>query len=93
MQVLSAHNLWNGYLMDYEEPSKLVFSLREPKSRILANGSIKISTDTNGQNKDWGFAVKGSFIKRACTISDRRGNVVARVSKPCMHAKRDTICI
>ena len=94
MQALSAHNLWNSYVMDYEEPSKLVFSLREPKSRLLRNGSIKISTDTNGRNKDWGFEVKGSFIKRACTINDRRGNVVAQViSKPCMQKARNLINI
>ncbi|XP_010911020.2 protein LURP-one-related 6 [Elaeis guineensis] len=89
VQALSAHNLWNSYVMDYEEPSKLVFSLREPKSRLLRNGSIKISTDTNGRNKDWGFEVKGSFIKRACTINDRRGNVVAQVGLMEMMANKD----
>lgn len=82
MQAVSAHNRWNSYLMDSEGPSKLVFSLREPKSRLLIKKSaVKISINAKENGKDWDFEVKGSFSERACTFNDRRGNVVAQVSK------------
>ncbi|XP_008782601.1 protein LURP-one-related 6-like [Phoenix dactylifera] len=89
VQALSAHNRWNSYLMDYERPSKLVFSLREPKSRLLTKSAIKISIDAKENGKDGNFEVKGSFSERACTIMDRRGNVVAQVGLKETMANKD----
>lgn len=31
------------------------------------------------KHKDWNFELKGSFLERACSITDGRGNVVAQV--------------
>ncbi|KAG1342621.1 Protein LURP-one-related 6 [Cocos nucifera] len=89
VRALSAHNRWNSYLMDYEGPSKLVFSLKETKSRLLTKSAIKISTDAKENCKDWNFEVKGSFSERDCTINDRRGNVVAQVGLKEMMANKD----
>lgn len=32
------------------------------------------------KHKDWDFEIKGSFVERACSITDHRGDVVAQVS-------------
>lgn len=64
--------------MDYELPSKLVFSLHEQKSRIMMNSTTRIYIEPK-KNRSWDFEVRGSFLERACIIRDRRGNVVAEV--------------
>ncbi|WOK97546.1 protein LURP-one-related 6 [Canna indica] len=81
VQALSFNNQWRGYLMDFEMPSKLVFSLHEQKSWVFVNGSIRIFLEPKGHNKRWDFEVQGSFAERTCTIRDRRGNVVAEVEE------------
>lgn len=80
MQALSIHNWWRGYLMDYEMPSKPVFTLQEPKSPLaMINAPICITLEPKGRRNKWDFEVVGSFIDRACTLKDRRGNVIAQV--------------
>ncbi|MQM18888.1 hypothetical protein Taro_051888 [Colocasia esculenta] len=78
VQALSVQNQWRGYLMDYEGVGNSVFSLREPKSYLTKNCKIKVSVEPKGKNS-WEFEVQGSFAERACTIKDRRGNVVAQM--------------
>ncbi|RRT33017.1 hypothetical protein B296_00057434 [Ensete ventricosum] len=79
LQALSFNDQWRGYLMEYELPSKLVFSLHEQKSRIMMNSSTTRIYIEPKKNKSWDFEVRGSFLERACIIRDRRGNVVAEV--------------
>lgn len=85
VQALVARGRWKGYLADDgggDGPSKLVFTLSEPRTMCVAAASsdvYRICIEPKGNNRDWDFEVKGSFFERACTISDRRGNVVAQV--------------
>ncbi|KAG6518843.1 hypothetical protein ZIOFF_022324 [Zingiber officinale] len=80
LQAVSFNEQWRGFLMDFEMTSKLVFTLHEAKSWLVMNGSVKIFLEAkeNGRSS-WDFEVLGSFTDRACTIMDRRGNVVAEV--------------
>jgi LURP-one-related len=80
VQALSIHNWWRGYLMDYDVPSKPVFSLHEPKALLaMINAPICITLEPKGRKKNWDFEVIGSFTDRACTIKDRKGNIIAQV--------------
>ena len=81
VQAMSFHNLWNGYLMDFNQPTKLIFTLREPKQCLVTKSAIKVSLEPN---KHWDFEVKGSFIEKSCTINDRKGDIIAevRVNEP-----------
>ncbi|CAL9767901.1 unnamed protein product [Musa acuminata subsp. burmannicoides] len=88
LQALSFNDQWRGYLMDYELPSKLVFSLQEQKSRIMTNSTTRIYIEPK-KNRSWDFEVRGSFLERACIIRDRRGNVVAEVGKKEMMASKE----
>ncbi|XP_064950845.1 protein LURP-one-related 6-like [Musa acuminata AAA Group] len=88
LQALSFNDQWRGYLMDYELPSKLVFSLQEQKSRIMMNSTTRIYIEPK-KNRSWDFEVRGSFLERACIIRDRRGNVVAEVGKKEMMASKE----
>ncbi|CAL9081938.1 unnamed protein product [Musa textilis] len=88
LQALSFNDQWRGYLMDYELPSKLVFSLHEQKSRIMMSSTTRIYVEPK-KNRSWDFEVRGSFLERACTIRDRRGNVVAEVGKKEMMASKE----
>lgn len=67
--------------MDYDEPSKLVFSLLDPKSPLAMKNAVRILVEPKGRVKGWDLEVVGSFVERACTIKDRRGNVVAQVDR------------
>ncbi|KAJ8464237.1 hypothetical protein OPV22_026789 [Ensete ventricosum] len=89
LQALSFNDQWRGYLMEYELPSKLVFSLHEQKSRIMMNSSTTRIYIEPKKNKSWDFEVRGSFLERACIIRDRRGNVVAEVGKKDMMASKE----
>ncbi|KAL6010620.1 hypothetical protein ACLOJK_001056 [Asimina triloba] len=82
VQALSVHKKWQGYLTDYEGAEKLVFSMKEPYSFLLRNRGSKIRgcIEPKMPNVDWDFEIKGSFVNRACTINDRRGNIMAQVS-------------
>ncbi|XP_008792894.2 protein LURP-one-related 6-like [Phoenix dactylifera] len=79
VQALSTRNKWNGYSMEYEGANKLIFSLTDPKSCLAMKKAIRIRVDPKGHNRDLEFEVNGSFVDKACTIRDCRGNVVAQV--------------
>ncbi|XP_072980085.1 protein LURP-one-related 6-like [Typha angustifolia] len=89
VQAISIQNQWKGYLMDYNRPDKLVFSLYDPKSFLAMKNVIRISLELKGNKKGWDFEVTGSFHERACTIKDRRGKVVAQVEMKEMMASKD----
>jgi hypothetical protein len=81
VQVLSINNWWKGYLMDYGEPSKLVFSLQDPKPVLCMNGDVRVAVEPKGRKRHWDYEVIGSFSQRACTVRSRAGHVVAQVMK------------
>ncbi|KAJ1687291.1 hypothetical protein LUZ63_018681 [Rhynchospora breviuscula] len=90
VQALSIHNWWRSYLMDYGAPSKPVFSLHEPKlSLAIINAPIRITVESKGRKNNWDFEVIGSFTDRACTVKDRKGNIVAQVGAREMVAKKE----
>ncbi|KAF3326539.1 Protein LURP-one-related 6 [Carex littledalei] len=90
VQALSIHNRWRGYLMDYDVPSKPVFSLQDPKLPCsMINTPICIMLEPKGRKKNWDFEVIGSFTDRACTLKDRKGNVLAQVGAREMMAKNE----
>ncbi|OAY66686.1 Protein LURP-one-related 6 [Ananas comosus] len=89
VQALSIYNHWRGYLMDYDEPSKLVFSLLDPKSPLAMKNAVRILVEPKGRVKGWDLEVVGSFVERACTIKDRRGNVVAQMGAKDMMTRKD----
>ncbi|XP_010261831.1 PREDICTED: protein LURP-one-related 6 [Nelumbo nucifera] len=79
VQALSVHRQWRGYMLDYEGMEKLIFCLKEPKSFLVKNNSIKVCMEPRRCSKNWDFQIKGSFPARACTIFDSKGNIVAQV--------------
>ncbi|WOL12151.1 protein LURP-one-related 6 [Canna indica] len=78
-QALRTRNRWNGYLMDYEGGKKFIFSLTDPKCPM--SNAIRIHLEHKGQSKGWDFEVNGSFIDRACTIENYKGNIIAQVEE------------
>lgn len=65
----------------FEMASKLVFTLHKAKPWLVKNGGVRIFLEPKGKGRScWDFEVHGSFTERACTIRDRRGNVVAEVN-------------
>ena len=79
VEALSIHKKWKGYTFDYEGSQKLVFTLKEPRSCLAKNNTIRISIDPNGSSREWDFDIKGYFPDRNCSISDSTGNIVAQV--------------
>ncbi|XP_058108615.1 protein LURP-one-related 6 [Magnolia sinica] len=80
VQALSVYKQWKGYQMDYEGEEKLVFCIKEPNSWIARTNKIRGCIEPKKPNVDWDFEIKGSFVNRACSINDRRGNIVAQMS-------------
>ncbi|KAJ4750414.1 LURP-one-like protein (DUF567) [Rhynchospora pubera] len=90
VQALSIHNWWRSYLMDYGAPSKPVFSLQEPKlPLVIINAPIRITVESKGRKNNWDFEVIGSFTDRACTVKDRKGNILAQVGAREIMAKKE----
>jgi hypothetical protein len=80
VQALSVHNRWRGYLMDYGEPSKPVFTLQDPKPVLsCAAGDVRVTVEPKGRKRHWDYEVTGSFPHRACAVKSRTGHVVAQV--------------
>ncbi|XP_061353434.1 protein LURP-one-related 6 [Gastrolobium bilobum] len=80
VEALSIYKKWKGYSLDYEGLHNLVFSLKEPNSRLVRNNAIRISIEPRTiSNKGWDFEIRGYFPDRNCSIVDTRGNVVAQV--------------
>ncbi|KAL5653386.1 hypothetical protein ACJX0J_038844, partial [Zea mays] len=81
VQALSVNNWWRGYLTDYGEPSKLVFSLQDPKPVLCTNtkGDVRVTVEPSGRTKrHWDYEVTGSFAQRSCAIKNRAGQLVAQ---------------
>ncbi|WVZ56234.1 hypothetical protein U9M48_006799 [Paspalum notatum var. saurae] len=57
---------WKGYLTDYGEPSKLVFSLQDPKPVLCMKGDIRVTVEPKGGNRHWDYeiGVKGMMAGR-----------------------------
>nr|BAK06914.1 predicted protein [Hordeum vulgare subsp. vulgare] len=91
VQALSVHNRWRGYLMDYGEPSKPVFSLQDPKPVLsCAAGDVRVTVEPKaGRKRHWDYEVTGSFAHRACAVKSRGGHVVAQIGVKGMMAGRD----
>ncbi|BAF11071.2 Os03g0179700 [Oryza sativa Japonica Group] len=89
VQVLSINNWWKGYLMDYGEPSKLVFSFQDPKPVLCMNGDVRVAVEPKGRKRHWDYEVIGSFSQRACTVRSRAGHVVAQIGVKGMLAGKD----
>lgn len=66
-------------MADYEGVEKLIFSMKEPTSWVARRNPIRVTIGPKKHASDWDFEIKGSFVERACSINDRRGNVVAQV--------------
>lgn len=83
VQALSINNWWRGYLTDYGEPSKLVFSLQDPKPVLCTNtkGDVRVTVEPSGRKRHWDYEVTGSFAQRSCAIKNRAGQLVAQVKK------------
>lgn len=83
VQALSVNNCWRGYLTDYGEPSKLVFSLQDPKPVLCTNtkGDVRVTVEPSGRKRHWDYEVTGSFAQRSCAIKNRAGQLVAQVKK------------
>ncbi|KAG8073691.1 hypothetical protein GUJ93_ZPchr0006g43409 [Zizania palustris] len=79
VQALSINNWWKGYLMEYGEPSKLVFSLQDPKPVLCMKGDVRVTVEPKGRRRHWDYEVTGSFAQRACAVKSRAGHVVAQV--------------
>ncbi|KAJ1298537.1 hypothetical protein BS78_01G461000 [Paspalum vaginatum] len=89
VQALSVNNWWRGYLTDYGEPSKLVFSLQDPKPVLCMKGDIRVTVEPKGGKRNWDYEVTGSFVQRSCAIKNRAGHVVAQIGVKGMMAGRD----
>ncbi|CAD6202347.1 unnamed protein product [Miscanthus lutarioriparius] len=89
VQALSVNNWWRGYLSDYGEPSKLVFSLQDPKPVLCMKGDVRVTVEPNRRKRHWGYKVTGSFVQRSCAIKNRAGQVVAQIGAKGMMAGRD----
>lgn len=63
VQALSVNNWWRGYLTDYGEPSKLVFSLQDPKPVLCMKGDVQVTVEPKGRNRHWDYEVTGSFVQ------------------------------
>lgn len=68
--------------MDYGEPSKLVFSLQDPKPVLCMKGDVQVTVEPKGRNRHWDYEVTGSFVQRSCAIKNRAGHVAAQVQTP-----------
>ncbi|KAJ3673643.1 hypothetical protein LUZ60_005635 [Juncus effusus] len=89
VEALNIHNRWKAYMMDYETPSELVFSLQEPKPLLtMINTPVRITLEPNHKNS-WDFELVGSFVDRSCTLKDRKGNVLAQVGVKDMMVKKE----
>ena len=82
VQALCVNNWWRGYLTDYGEPSKLVFSLQDPKPVLCMKGDVQVTVEPKGRNRHWDYEVTGSFVQRSCAIKNRAGQVAAQVKAP-----------
>ena len=82
VQALCVNNWWRGYLTDYGEPSKLVFSLQDPKPVLCMKGDVQVTVEPKGRNRHWDYEVTGSFVQRSCAIKNREGQVAAQVKAP-----------
>uniref|UniRef100_A0ACD5WX04 Uncharacterized protein n=1 Tax=Avena sativa TaxID=4498 RepID=A0ACD5WX04_AVESA len=81
VQALSVNNRWRGYLMDYGEPSKPVFTLQDPKVALsCVPGDVRVTVESKGRKRQWDYEVTGSFADRACAVKSRAGHVVAQVN-------------
>ncbi|XP_004987144.1 protein LURP-one-related 6 [Setaria italica] len=89
VQALSVSNWWRGYLTDYGEPSKLVFSLQDPKPVLCMKGDVQVTLEPKGRNRHWDYEVTGSFVQRSCAIKNRAGHVAAQIGVKGMLAGRD----
>nr|TKV97887.1 hypothetical protein SEVIR_9G523700v2 [Setaria viridis] len=89
VQALSVSNWWRGYLTDYGEPSKLVFSLQDPKPVLCMKGDVQVTVEPKGRNRHWDYEVTGSFVQRSCAIKNRAGHVAAQIGVKGMLAGRD----
>ncbi|PWZ07340.1 Protein LURP-one-related 6 [Zea mays] len=91
VQALSINNWWRGYLTDYGEPSKLVFSLQDPKPVLCTNtkGDVRVTVEPSGRKRHWDYEVTGSFAQRSCAIKNRAGQLVAQIGGKGMMAGRD----
>lgn len=78
---MSPGKRWNGYMIDYEGASKLVFRLKESSDWIFNSTKVRIYVEPKSSGKNWDFEVKGSFVDRDCNLYDRKGNPVAQVGK------------
>ncbi|XP_047086696.1 protein LURP-one-related 6-like [Lolium rigidum] len=90
VQALSVNNRWRGYLMDYGEPSKPVFTLQDPKVLLSCMpGDVRVTVEPKGRKRQWDYEVTGSFPERACAVKSRAGHVVAQIGMKGMMAGRD----
>ncbi|KAE8658001.1 Protein LURP-one-related 16 [Hibiscus syriacus] len=78
VEALSIHKRWKGYTSDYKGSKKLVFTLKEPRSCLVKNNAIRISTEPKS-SKNWDYEINGYFPERDCSIVDSVGNIVAQV--------------
>jgi hypothetical protein len=74
------NNRWKGYLMDFGEPSKPVFTLQDPKVVLSCMpGDVRVTIESKGRKRQWDYEVTGCFADRACAVKCRAGHVVAQV--------------
>ncbi|RCV46068.1 hypothetical protein SEVIR_9G507000v4 [Setaria viridis] len=89
VQALSVNNWWRGYLTNYGEPSKLVFSLQDPKPVLCMKGDVQVTVEPKERNRHWDYEVTASFVQRSCAIKNRAGHVAAQNGVKGMLAGRD----
>ncbi|KAL6648698.1 hypothetical protein ACP70R_012922 [Stipagrostis hirtigluma subsp. patula] len=89
VQALTINNWWKGYLTDYGEPSKPVFSLQDPKPVLCMKGDVRVTVEPKGRKRHWDYEVTGSFVQRSCTIKSRAGHVAAQIGVKGMMAGKD----